>query len=110
MAIKITKKVNAELANKIKKLLTMTGEEIYATYGIKRDENISETVCIPSSDYQVDIKLCMPLEPTEIPWTEAVLFKNGREVAFSEPSDEFFGPWYFEIEDAEYEITLEPDC
>lgn len=77
----------------IKELLTMTGKEIYDKYGLKRDETITETAVFEGTPYEIDIKLVIPMDEDDTPWTEAVLFRNGSEVCFTDVEDEFFGPW-----------------
>ena len=41
-------------------------------------------------------------------WTEAVLFKNGAEVACTDVCDEFFGEWKIEYNDIEYIVNVIP--
>ena len=77
------------------RLLKMKGKEIYEQYGMKRDETITITANF-GDGYEMDIKLVIPLEEDELPWTEAVLFKNGSELSFTEPDDEFVQEWILE--------------
>lgn len=63
------------------------------------DDTISITITFLEG-YEMDIKCCgVQYEEggNNVAWTEAVLFKDGCEVACSEPSEEFFGEW--ELED-----------
>lgn len=81
------------IANYIKKLLNMTGREIYDKYGLTRDETITETAIFEETDYEMDIKLIIPIDENDTPWTEAVLFYDGYEVCCSDVEYEFFGLW-----------------
>ncbi len=84
--------VSAEKAEFINKLLTLTGDEIYAKYGYKRDETITETVKF-NDNTEMDIKLVI-CDGKDKPYTEAVLFdENGTEQGFTDPCDEFLGEW-----------------
>ena len=68
------------------------------------DETFSKTVKFPDGA-EMDIKLCgvQYLDgESNLPWTEAVLFINGSEVACSEPEDEFFGEWELEHDGTRY--------
>lgn len=60
------------------------------------DETFVETVRFPD-ETEMDVKLCgVQYEQgadMNRPWTEAVLFRNGCEVACSEVEDTFFGDW-----------------
>lgn len=95
--------VSPERAAYINNLLELTGAEIYAKYGLKRDETITETVKFQGIDCEMDIKLVVPLEDNETPWTEAVLFQNGSEVAHSDVENRFFGDW--ELYDGDHVFT-----
>lgn len=62
------------------------------------DKNQTETWTVDfGNGMAMDIKLCcsdFDGESTDHPlWTEAVLFRNGSEIACMEPEDEFFGLW-----------------
>lgn len=78
--IKITKK----LANKINHLLTEVNED----FG--EDLTITKTAVFDNG-FEMDIKCCGCRN--DVAWTEAVLFRNGSEVACTEPCDEFIGVW-----------------
>lgn len=68
------------------------------------DETISETVVFEDGA-EMDIKCCgVQYQEGEInrAWTEAVLFKNGCQVACSEPSDGYFGEWELEADGVLY--------
>ena len=60
--------------------------------------------------YEMDIKCC-GVEYREgesnLPWTEAVLFRNGGEVCCTEPSEEFFGKWEMEADGKTFEVIIE---
>lgn len=98
--------INQKRAEYIQTLLSMTGKEIYDKYGLKRDETITETVVFENTAYEMDIKLVIPMDETETPWTEAVLFFNGWEVACSDVEDEFFGEWTLEADDHSFTVNI----
>lgn len=64
----------------------MTGNQIYDKYGFKRDETITSTV-IFTDQFQMDIQLVI-CEGKSKPYVQAVLFKDGCEVACSDVLDE----------------------
>lgn len=87
----------------INALLSMTGDEIYERYGLKRDETIVNTAVFPDG-MQADIKLVIC---DEEPYTEAVLFdKNGFQKAYTDPEDEYTGDWELEYDDVNYVVTV----
>ena len=92
-----------EELNFINQLLSMTGDEIYDKYGLKRDETIVYTTVFPDG-MQADIKLVIC---DEEPYTEAVLFdKNGFQKAYTDPEDEYAGDWELECDDVNYVVTV----
>lgn len=87
----------------INQLLSMTGDEIYDKYGLKRDETIVNTAVFPDG-MQADIKLVIC---DEEPYTEAVLFdKNGFQKAYTDPENEYTGDWELEYDDVNYVVTV----
>lgn len=59
---------------------------------------------------EMDIKLCgvsYEEENCNLPWTEAVLFRNGCELTHSEVSDEYFGLWELEYDGDVYSCLVE---
>ena len=87
----------------INELLSMTGDEIYDKYGLKRDETIVNTAVFPDG-MQADIKLVICDEES---YTEAVLFdKNGFQKAYTDPADEYTGDWELEYDDINYVVTV----
>lgn len=90
----------------IKELLTMTGKEIYDKYGLKRDETITETAVFEGTPYEMDIKLVIPMDEDDTPWTEAVLFRNGSEVCCTDVEDEFFGLWELNTDTNNFTVTI----
>lgn len=87
----------------INQLLSMTGDEIYDKYGLKRDETIVNIAVFPDG-MQADIKLVIC---DEEPYTEAVLFdKNGFQKAYTDPADEYTGDWELEYDDVNYVVTV----
>lgn len=89
----------------INQLLSMTGDEIYDKYGLKRDEVIVNTAVFPDG-MQADIKLVI-CDGEDKPYTEAVLFdKNGFQKAYTDPEDEYTGDWELEYDDVKYIVTV----
>lgn len=87
----------------INELLSMTGDEIYDKYGLKRDETIVNTAVFPDG-MQADVKLVICDEES---YTEAVLFdKNGFQKAYTDPADEYTGDWELEYDDINYVVTV----
>ena len=60
------------------------------------DDNITYTADL-GNGYEMDVSVYGvqydPENTSNLPWTEAVLFRNGSEVMCSEPDAEFFGDW-----------------
>lgn len=96
----VIKKERLEFINK---LLGMTGEQIYQTYGLKRDETITETYSF-FNGIEADIKLVICED--DVPYTEGVLFRNGFEILHTECEDTFDGEWYLETNDAIYKVNV----
>lgn len=89
----------------INQLLSMTGDEIYDKYGLKRDETIVNTAVFPDG-MQADIKLII-CDGEDKPYTEVVLFdKNGFQKAYTDPEDEYTGDWELEYDDVNYIVTV----
>ena len=90
--------VSAQDAELIKEYLSIEPESEDECLG--EDRTITYTVKF-GNGIEMDIKLCGvrydESEESNKPWTEAVLFKNGREICCTEPDDEFFGEWQCEI-------------
>ena len=75
------------------------------------DENETFTKTADFGDgYEMDIKICGVefLGPNEcnMPYTEAVLFRNGAEVAYTDPDECFFGEWELEDGDRKFEVEV----
>lgn len=103
MILRIPKKE----ANYIQYLLTHDPKD--ENECMTEEETIVYTVDFGNS-YEMDIKLCgVQYEEGgyNLPWTEAVLFYNGSEVACSEPNDEFFGHWILEHHGKEFHVFVQ---
>ena len=87
--------ISDDLSKMISDLENKTAQYAYDNYGLHRDEGIVETAVF-SNGYEMDIKLVVPSEPGQDCWTEAVLFKNGKEIAHSDVDNCFFGDWNLE--------------
>lgn len=73
------------------------------------DSTITKTVKFDNG-IQMDIKCCgvQFIEgESNLAWTEAVLFdKNGTQLCFTEPADEFLGEWICEDDGDEYVVNV----
>lgn len=61
-------------------------------------------------DIEMDIKICgVQYDDGEgacnLPWTEAVLFHNGEEVACTEPSESLLGEWTLDYDGITYHVN-----
>lgn len=92
---------------RIEELLRLTGDEIYQKFGLKRDEVITTTSYFENG-MQMDVKLVI-CEGTDRPYTEAILFDHGSEVACSEVAEDFFGEWSLCCEGYIYKTIIEKD-
>lgn len=89
----------------INALLSMTGDEIYGKYGLKRDETIVYTAVFPDG-MQADVKLVI-CDGENKSYTEAVLFdKNGFQKAYTDPKYEYTGDWELEYDDVNYAVAV----
>lgn len=119
--MKILKKViyidkkQAELLEKLCNVELKNEEECFG-----EDESIVYTAKFPNNydivytakfpdNYEMDIKCCgvrFEENGSNTAWTEAVLFKNGRSVACSEVSDDFFGEWELEANGCIFHVDI----
>ena len=83
--------VGKEEGKRLCDFFSMTGDQIYKKYGVKRDETFVESVSFPDG-FEMDVKLVI-CEGEEKPYTEAVLFEHGHEVGHTDPRETFFGKW-----------------
>lgn len=101
--------VSDYLSKMISDLENKTGQYAYIIYGLHPDEGFVETAVFPNG-YEMNIKLVVPSEPDQDCWTEAVLFKNGREIAHSDVDDCFFGDWNLEDREGnKYMVSVIPE-
>ena len=82
------------------------------------DECLGEDIAIVNTatfnnGIEMDIKCCGVQynedDESNTAWTEAVLFQNGSELCFTEPSDEYFGEWILEYNGDEYVVLVESE-
>lgn len=72
---------------------------------LSEDETITHTVYFPDG-CQMDIKCCGTDNGTA--FAEAVLFnKNGGQMAYSEPEDEYLGTWTLKYNGTTYTVTVD---
>lgn len=70
-----------------------------------RNTTITKTVIFPNG-MEMDIKCCPATDETS--WTEAVLFlPTGGECCFTEPDEEFLGPWELECDGITYRVEVQ---
>lgn len=90
MTIYVSNKM-AEFIDKILKKEPACKSECFG-----EDDSITYTADL-GDGYEMDISVrgvqYDPENISNLPWTEAVLFRNGSEVMCSEPDTEFFGDW-----------------
>ena len=89
----------------IDSLLNLTGNQIYDKYGLKANETITNTVNF-GNGYEMDIKLVV-CDSDETPYTEAVLFKDGRQIGYTEPNDLYCGDWQIEADGKVFSVSVE---
>lgn len=99
-----TIKIPKKEMERINKLLSMTGDEIYQKFGIKRGQAVVHTAKFPDN-IEVDIKLVI-CDGDETPFTEAILFQNGCECALTPVEFEYGGEWELEYDGNEYIVNV----
>ena len=98
--------VSEKMANFIDYLLTHEPQT--------EEECFNEYLCVTNSctfdnGIEMDIKMCgvrFEEGSSNLPWTEAVLFKNGSEVNYTEVCDEYFGEWELFYNEDIYKCTV----
>lgn len=73
---------------------------------LDEDETIIYTAKFPGG-IEMDIKCCGVQNEEDGAWTEAVLFKNGCEVAVSGVEEEFLGEWSLKFDGVVYNTIIE---
>ena len=80
------------------------------------DECLGEDIAIVNTakfnnGIEMDIKCCgvqyEERNESNLAWTEAVMFKDGDELCYTEPSDEYLGEWICEYNGDEYIVFVE---
>jgi len=91
-----------------RKTIFVNGEVVYKLLNGKipmgEDDTVSYTAKFDDG-YEVDVKICGSDDGK--PWTEAVLFHNGSEVCFTEPSEYIIGEWCLETEDTSFVVNVQ---
>lgn len=95
----------------IKKLLMTQPTNESECFG--EDNHITNTADF-GNGWEMDIKLCGIQYDEDCedctPWTEAVLFYNGIEIACTEPSDDYKGEWTLaDFEGNEYVVFIKEE-
>ena len=104
MRIEKTITITQKDSDYFSELLFSTGTEIYNSHGLKRDETITRT-CDFGNGIEADIKIVI-CDEDERPYAEGVLFKDGYQIAFTEPTDEFINSWEFYYNNDEYIVNV----
>jgi hypothetical protein len=101
--------ISKEALRKINEYLTL--EPTSVSECLSEDETISYSANFDNG-YEMDIKCCgvqyNPDEPSNLAWSEAVLFHNGSEVCHSEPTDLFEGDWELSDDDKLFIVHVLP--
>lgn len=85
--------VNEDKAKFVDNATRLTSAQIRDRYGIHQSLIAIETVRIRKTDYEIDVRLVASDDDDAVPYSEAVLFRCGHEVAVTKPRAEFFGTW-----------------
>lgn len=85
--------VNEDKAKFVDNAICLTSAQIRDRYGVRQNLIALETVRIRKTDYEIDVRLVASDDDDAAPYSEAVLFCCGHEVAVTKPRDEFFGTW-----------------
>lgn len=85
--------VNEDKAKFVDNAISLTSAQIRNRYGIHQSLIAIETVRIRKTDYEIDVRLVTSDDDDAAPYSEAVLFCCGHEVAVTKPHDKFFGTW-----------------
>jgi hypothetical protein len=76
------------------------------------DKKISHTVRFENG-IEMDIQLCgvqFKDGESNLPWTQAVLYEDGKELTFSDSvGDEFIGEWYLSFDGNSYVVHVEKE-
>lgn len=102
---KQTLKLAQTTIDRVNRILTMTGKELYVKYGYKRDETLCWTVDF-GDGIQADIKVVI-CDEDETPYSECILFDHSSEVVCSDCGDKLDDEWTFEYNGDTYTITVE---
>jgi hypothetical protein len=98
--------VNEDKAKFVDNAIRLTSAQIRDRYGIHQSLIAIETVCIRKTDYEIDVRLVASDDDDAAPYSEAVLFCCGHEVAVTKPHDEFFGAWELTYDEDSFTIEL----
>lgn len=93
-------------AEKIKKFLHI--EPKNASECLGEDDTFTRTAVFENG-MEMDVKCCgcqYQEGESNLAWTEAVLFKNGWQVSFSEPEGEYLGEWSLNYNGDEYVVKV----
>lgn len=110
MTIKKMLRIEEKLLEKYRRLLTTEPKDESECMG--EDEMVVFTAYF-GKGIEMDVKICGVRyrleEPSNLPWTESVLFKDGCEVCHSDPSDKLEDEWSLEYDGDTYTAVVAPD-
>lgn len=98
--------IDGKTADTYKKLLTHKPKDESECFG--ENETIVNTATFDDG-CEMDIKICgVQFETPEssLPYAEAVLFKNGSEIACTDTAEEYEGEWIIETADDTYVVNV----
>lgn len=86
-------------------ILCMDGWEVNAKYGLQLDDMITKTADF-GNGYEMAVNIVISYE-NDNPYSEAVLFQNGKEVACTEGRNyEFAGKWSLEYNGDTFVVNI----
>lgn len=94
--------LTAEETKYVRTILTTQPSEEGECFG---ETEIFSKTAVFDDGIEMDIKMCgvkYREGESNLPWVEAVLFKNGSELCCSEPADDMFDEWELEYDGVKY--------
>lgn len=99
--------ISKEKAKRYKQLLTREPKDRDECFG--EDLKISNTIRF-EDDTEMDIEICGVQydedSESNLPYTQAVLFRGGHEICYTEPEEEYEGEWILEDDGNTYTVMV----
>lgn len=103
-----------------KKIIFINKRDLNRIKRYLKEEPANESDCLSEDDtiiytavfdggYEMDIKCCgvqYREGESNLAWTEAVLFKDGSEICYTEPGEEFDGDWILDDGNTTFVVTV----